>query len=373
MTKYTSITDVAIQVRTDLCGTVNKKSVMLLYAFNATGKTRLSVEFDILNDNEEDKIKVLSYNAFLEDLFIWDNADFILRFYTNDWRMQLVRNQGLENVIAKNFKMLTNSKIDPSFDFKESDNKNNEPKGEVTFEIASGDNRNEDNIKISKSEESMLVWAIFHSVLEIAIEALNTKEDNRTTDKFNDLEYIIIDDPISSIDDTGIIAMAVGLFETVQISQNNEINFLITTHHALFYNVLFNFIRNLRGSEAKKFIYILSKSDNLLELDTQDNDTPFAYHLLVRDKIKEAIDNNNIEKYHFNLFRVLLEKTANFLGYKNFKDCIVSGKRKQFIKVLHLNSHGKLSELENSNVSNADKELFKETFNEFIKEFKWKI
>ncbi len=59
------------------------KKVQLIYAFNGTGKTRLSREFRLLvapkdveredELEEESGIKVLYYNAFTEDLFYWDN------------------------------------------------------------------------------------------------------------------------------------------------------------------------------------------------------------------------------------------------------------------------------------------------------------
>lgn len=61
--------------------------VQLIYAFNGTGKTRLSREFKQLiapkanggdGDEEADqpelsRHKILYYNAFTEDLFYWDN------------------------------------------------------------------------------------------------------------------------------------------------------------------------------------------------------------------------------------------------------------------------------------------------------------
>ncbi len=154
---------------------------------------------------------------------------------------------------------------------------------------------------------------------------MNTEEiENRTTDKFNELEYIVIDDPVSSIDDARITEIAVNLFELVSSSQNIKLNFLITTHHALFYNVLFNSFSRIPKSEARKHFYILSRNtNNTLSLDGQNDDTPFAYHLLVKKKIEEAIASNRIEKYHFNLLRSLLEKTANFLGYDKFSDCLL--------------------------------------------------
>jgi hypothetical protein len=363
MAEYNSITDVATQIKEKLCINADRKSIALLYAFNAVGKTRLSVEFDMLNDNENGEIKVLSYNAFLEDLFVWDNESFILKFDHQDWRIELVKDQGLENEIVDNFKTLTNSRIEPSFDFEA---------GGVSFSIMSGDTDSIDNIKISKSEESLLIWSIFYSILEIVIEALNTENvENRTTDKFNHLEYIVIDDSVSSIDDTRIITMAIKLFETIESSQNKNVNFLITTHHALFYNILFNSFSRIRKADAKKHFYILSKNNNTLELKGQDNDSPFSYHLLVKKTLKSIIDSGNIEKYHFNLLRGLLEKTASFLGYGNFSDCISGDKRTELKRILNIHSHGKLSELEYNNVSDEDKVLFKEAFNEFIENFKY--
>ena len=60
------------------------KKVQLIYAFNGTGKTRLSREFKELiapkniddpssAEAEPSRNKILYYNAFTEDLFYWDN------------------------------------------------------------------------------------------------------------------------------------------------------------------------------------------------------------------------------------------------------------------------------------------------------------
>ncbi len=363
MAEFHSITDLATKVKDDLLVNRDRKSIALLYAFNATGKTRLSVEFDELNDNEDDYIKVLSYNAFLEDLFVWDNDECILKFNSKHRAIKLIREQGLEKNIADNFELIANSKIEPKFDFNI---------GEVTFDIARGDDSSVNNIKISKSEESLLVWSIFYSILEIAIEELNTREEDRSTGIFNHLEYIVIDDPVSSIDDERIISLAVNLFEVVRSYKNKKINFLITTHHALFFNILFNSFKMTPKSDAKKYFYIFSKNNNTLILEDQNDDSPFAYHLIVKTKIQEAIDNTGLEKYHFNLFRTLLEKTASFLGYSDWSDCILNQEIKEEVKrLVNLYSHSKLSELESGSLSNADKELFTEAFNAFVEDFKY--
>lgn len=71
-----TLTEIAQQLKN-----ANKK-VQLIYAFNGTGKTRLSREFKelispkVYNDSEEIELprnKILYYNAFTEDLFYWDN------------------------------------------------------------------------------------------------------------------------------------------------------------------------------------------------------------------------------------------------------------------------------------------------------------
>lgn len=63
----------------------------------------------------------------------------------------------------------------------------------------------------------MLIWSVFYTVLKTAIDALNTiKVEDRSTSVFDDLECIIIDDPVSSIDDTKIITMAIKLIEAIK-------------------------------------------------------------------------------------------------------------------------------------------------------------
>ena len=49
------------------------ENIVLVYAFNTTGKTRLSTAFkNVTKDTEENHTGVY-YNAYSEDLFVWDN------------------------------------------------------------------------------------------------------------------------------------------------------------------------------------------------------------------------------------------------------------------------------------------------------------
>ena len=362
MADFNSIEALADEIKTKLDSPTVKKKIVALYAFNSTGKTRLTnilSKADSSSETESDTIKVLYYNAFLEDMFQWNNENYILTFNPNSWIVKLVNEQGLEKDIIDNFNDIISSNIEPSFDF---------TKGEVTFNIVSGDDSSATNIKISRGEESMLIWSIFHAVLKTAVDALSTDQADRTTPIFNDLKYVIIDDPVSSIDDTKIITMAIKLIETIGSSQNNTVKFFITTHHALFYNVLVNSFK--RNSECHFKSYGLSKNNYIFKLSEQ-GDSPFSYHLSVKEIIQNAIAKDSVEKYHFNLFRNLLEKTSNFLGYNNWTDCIVGDNKQEFIRLLNLYSHSRLSDLESRELSGQDKTVLQETFNTFIANFKW--
>ena len=52
------------------------ENIILIYAFNATGKTRLSVAYKNATKNSDNGQHTgVYYNAFSEDLFVWDNDE----------------------------------------------------------------------------------------------------------------------------------------------------------------------------------------------------------------------------------------------------------------------------------------------------------
>ena len=82
MSEFDSVEDVADKIKENLNSNSNsnKKKISVIYAFNGTGKTRLSNEFIKLDEeNELTNNKVLCYNAFLEDLFKWDKKQEITK------------------------------------------------------------------------------------------------------------------------------------------------------------------------------------------------------------------------------------------------------------------------------------------------------
>ncbi len=65
---FESLHEVANHLRDKL----DEKKYIVLFAYNGTGKTRLSMEFKDLG-RDGDSRDTLYFNAFTEDLFYWDN------------------------------------------------------------------------------------------------------------------------------------------------------------------------------------------------------------------------------------------------------------------------------------------------------------
>ncbi|MGP1533678.1 MAG: AAA family ATPase [Campylobacter sp.] len=331
---------------------LNKKA-QLIYAFNGTGKTRLSVEFKNLieprtDENDySDKKKIIYYNAFTQDLFYWNNdTEPKLKIQSNSFTRWIFEEQGLDREVIDTFQFYAGKKLEPRFDASFS---------EVSFSFID-DNASEDNIKISKGEESIFVWSIFYVLIKQVIDELNIAEvDNRSTHEFDDLKYIFIDDPVSSLDENNLIEIAVNLAERIKGSES-DIKFIITTHNPLFYNVLYN------GLKAYKFV-LKNNEDGVYVLEEQENDSPFAYHLYLKAEIEKAIENNQIKKYHFNFLRNILEKTSTFLGYKSWGDLLpdtTGGDSRPYeSRLINISSHSKHSAEESTEPTDNDKRVLK--------------
>jgi len=362
MSEFNSIQTLYNNLKSGLDSSSKKKNISIIYAFNGVGKTRLSQEFVKLNENyEDDKIEVLCYNAFLEDDFSWDNKNHILRINPS-WITELIIDEGLEKRIVENFKNILSTNIEPDLDLE---------KGEISFNIFSGDDNSQNNIKISRAEENIFIWSVFYTILEAILDNLNQNKENRSSNKFDELKYIIIDDPISSLDDNNLITLTTKLFDNINNYNGiSKLNFLIMTHHSLFYNILCNSFKKLEKFNLNCFV--LSKTNFKFKLDKL-NSALFLYHLNAISEIKKAINKDEIKKYYLNLFRSLLEINASFLGLDKWYDCIVWDKKEEIIKCLNLNSHNRLSHFESKELSYEQKELFKFAVNNFIKEFKWKV
>lgn len=321
--------------------------VQLIYAFNGTGKTRLSREFKKLiapKDMDEEgeaaspREKFLYYNAFTEDLFYWDNdlegdAEPKLKIQPNsytDWLLTLLKDLGQDANIISYFQHFANDKLTPHF---------SENFSEVTFSLERGDNEIAGNLKISKGEESNFIWSIFYTLLDQIVTILNmTDPTERETNQFDQLKYVFIDDPVSSLDENHLIELAVNLAGLIKSSQSN-LKFIITTHNALFYNVLHN---ELNG----KICYLLERFEDgtyVLAEKHGDSNNSFSYHLYLKQTLEQAIAENKVQKYHFTLLRNLYEKTASFLGYPKWSELLPDDKKTYLNRIIQFTSHSTLS------------------------------
>ena len=363
------------------------KKVQLIYGFNGMGKTRLSREFKDLiaqkNDEDEQKtapLKVIYYNAFTEDLFYWDNdlegnSERKLKIQPNNYTDWVLREQGRDRSAIAHFQRYTSDKLTPNFNpeykYKVKDAIGTEKEitvpafSEVTFSFERGNKEKSENIKISKGEESNFIWSIFYSIIEQVIDTLNIAEaSERDTNQYDQLEYVFIDDPVSSLDENHLIELAVNLAGLIKSSQSN-LKFIITTHSPLFYNVLYNELGVKHG-------YILNRyEDGTFNLDEKkgDSNKSFSYHLYLKQTLEKAIADNQIEKYHFTLLRNLYEKTANFLGYPKWSELLPDDKQAYLNRIIQFTSHSTLSNEEVAEPTDPEKQTVKLLLDNLIKNY----
>ncbi len=330
-----TLTDIAQQLKDA------GKKVQLIYAFNGAGKTRLSRAFKALIspkvEGEEaqaselaDK-KVLYFSAFTEDLFYWDNdlgqdVEPRLMIQPNAFTRWVPEEQGQDQSITATFQRYTSDKLTPHFstDF-----------SSVSFSFERGNNEQERHVKISKGEESNFIWSVFSALLEQVIDELNIAEvANRSTDAFNNLNYVFVDDPVSSLDENHLIELAVDLARLIKSSQS-DLKFIVTMHSPLFYNVLFNELNS-------KACYMLGRLDDggsTLTEKPGDSNKSFSYHLHLLQTIEQAIAEQKVERYHFTLLPNLYEKTASFLGYPRWSELLPDDKQVYYSRIINFTSH----------------------------------
>lgn len=244
--------------------------------------------------------------------------------------LTLLKDLGQDANIVKYFQHFANDKLTPHF---------SEDFAEVIFTLERGDDEGTEPLKISKGEESNFIWSIFYTLLDQVITILNVAEPTeRETQQFDQLEYVFIDDPVSSLDENHLIELAVNLAWLIKSSKSN-LKFIVTTHSPLFYNVLYNELN-------KKACYLLERfEDGTFTLDEKNGDSnhSFSYHLYLKQTLEKAIAENKVQKYHFTLLRNLYEKTASFLGYPRWSELLPDDKQAYLNRIIQFTSHSTLS------------------------------
>lgn len=302
------------------------ENIFLIYAFNGTGKTRLSKEYkDITKDSLGNHTGVY-YNAFSEDLFRWNNDE---ENNNEKIRLEIVNSSlsplhqyfGDENPIKDKL-----DRYKPAYDFRFKYVNENQEEGIEYIWFFKEDNK-EKWIKISRGEERIFIWCFFLALFEI--------------DDFEDAhkDYIFIDDPVSSLDDLNVYTTAESLFNLFDNCIENNKKIIVTTHHLGLFSILCDWlnkgenaekykkntvkgeVKNIDGKRTTTLSYAeISKfSIRILEYNEtytlkKRNDGSWLYHLLLLRKLKADAKADNLYRYHFGLLRQALEIIASFLG-----------------------------------------------------------
>ena len=369
-TSYADLPELARHLRSVLADKSqrrpDKSPFVLLYAFNGTGKTRLSTAFKDLgkgtDDQGEARIRdTLYFNAFTEDLFSWDND------LENDERRKLKLNTAsrffvgldeleLETRIRPLLDRYANFEFTLNFAFDERTGKIASAEATFSREVLSGegdDARTEsiDGIKISRGEENIFVWCFFLAILQLALDG---------AEAYKWVQHVYIDDPISSLDEHNAIVLANHLVQLFRESKRT-LKAVVSTHHALFFNVLHYELQNHAGRPMQ---YILKRGRHAggYLLAEQLGDTPQFYHVAALADLWLVAQSGHAKTFHFNILRTILEKTALFLGYSHFSSCIRDAAddadgilHQRFVDLL---SHGKYSMYEPTEMGDDTKEYF---------------
>ena len=280
-----------------------EEKIILIYAFNSTGKTRVSVAYKDATKDGEGAHTGVYYNAFSEDIFVWDNGD-----ENDDSEIRLkVRPSSLSKFHSLFNEESIRAKLKPyrrkyDFEFKVDDDPE---KGIefITFFPIDTDPKEAESIKISRGEERVFVWCFFLALFDV--EGWADKQS----------EHFFIDDPVSSLDDHNIFVTATTLFDLID-GHFEKRKIIITTHHIGLISILSDWLT--KGEKAGRFkkqtkLYLLSNKSGELTLETEKNDV-FLYHLRVLQVLEQAQRENNVKSFHFALLRQAIENVSSFLG-----------------------------------------------------------
>jgi hypothetical protein len=316
---------------------------VLLYAYNGTGKTRLSMEFKTAGKNKNaGNPDTLYFNAYTEDLFVWDNdlqADSmrVLQLNSDSRFFSGIKELALDENIQSYLGRYTDLEFDIDYS-----------NWTVSFRKGATE-----NIKASRGEENIFVWCLFMAICERVIDAHPS---------YDWVKFFYIDDPISSLDDNNAIAVASDLAKLLRKAKD-RIKVVVSSHHALFFNVVCN---ELKSSKAKR--YFLHRPNGGEEFTLRaTNDTPFFHHVAMLSEIQRAADSGALFTYHFNMLRSVLEKTATFFGKNDFSACLEGVEDEGlYSRALNLLSHGRYSLYEPTEMLEDNKKLFRAILYAFL-------
>lgn len=289
-----------------------KENIYLVYAFNATGKTRLSTAYKEIARNADTKKQTgVYYNAYSEDLFVWNND---IEHAEANIRLEIIKSS-LNDLHSYIDEAKVREKLEPynpKFDFEFHSYDDNPADGieYITFHLKADEDATD--IKISRGEERIFIWCFFLALF-----------DSEGWDE-NQNEYFFIDDPVSSLDDNNLFITIFTLLELIEKHFSHR-KIIITTHHIGFATVINDYLT--KGEKASKYnnkkdpkykIQLLEYKDGNYGLINPKNDV-LLYHLRLLQIIDLAIKNDELDLYHMAMMRQMLENISSFLGTGQLK------------------------------------------------------
>lgn len=364
---YSSLRDVVTRFRDDLNNPTKPTHLVFLYAYNRTGKTRLSMEFkDAGKRRNNGNADTLYFNAYTEDLFTWENdlaGDTArhLRLNPDSTFFNGLKDLALDETIARYLSRYAD------FDF------------DIDYGTWKVSFRKEmvENIKISRGEQNIFIWCLFMAICERMLDGHDSYQSNK---------YLYIDDPISSLDDNNAIAVACDLAQLLRRAASRKdptgapapIKVVFSSHHALFFNVMCNEMGRSKEGEPKvthkRYFLHRPNGDGAYTLRATE-DTPFFHHVATLAELQRAADptSGNLYTFHFNALRSIMEKTASFFGHANIGFCLKAldndEDRALYNRALNLLSHGKYAIHEPTEMGEDNKDLFRRILTEFTDKF----
>jgi hypothetical protein len=375
---YTNLRTLTRKLRDDLGGV----DLLFIYAYNRTGKTRLSMEFKNEGKRKNNGTPdTLYFNAYTEDLFTWDND------IENDTARGLKINQA-----SRFFDGFNNEPLEPiiddylkryadfDFDFTFQDIK----QGKDSFArpvFVSFKKGTESNIKISRGEQNIFIWCVFMAICEQIL---------KYPAAYPTVKYFYIDDPISSLDDNNAISVACDLAKLLRRAAHRKdqndvpapIKIVFSSHHALFFNVMCNEIGRTKEDEPKvshkRYFVHRPNGDGVFTLRATE-DTPFFHHVASLAELQSAANpaTGRLYTFHFNALRSIMEKTSSFFGHSDISFCLKALNNEDdkalFNRALNLLSHGKYAIHEPTEMGEDNKDLFRRILGDFITRFQFDL
>lgn len=376
------------RLRDDLNNPTKPTQIILLYAYNRTGKTRLSMEFKEggkrkSRNNPQGIADTLYFNAYTEDLFTWENdldSDTTrhLKLNPNSAFFNGLKDLALDETIAGYLSRYADFDFDIDYtEWKVSFSKEvmRQRRGLEPERVL------ETDIKISRGEQNIFIWCLFMAICERMLDGHVSYQSKK---------YLYIDDPISSLDDNNAIAVGCDLAQLLRRAAIRKdvngapapIKVVFSSHHALFFNVMCNEIGRSKEGEPqvthKRYFMHRPNEDGVYTLRATE-DTPFFHHVATLAELQLAAEpvSGKLYTFHFNALRSIMEKTASFLGHEDIGFCLKAldneEDRALYNRALNLLSHGKYAIHEPTEMGEDNKELFRRILREFTTKFQFAL